>query len=290
MQGSTPTSPEPLTFPNSSIFTKREDFVVSSILRHSQFLSLAIKCLMINNKLRTFERLVILTQDEWDKMVSPHDTVLASIDFLKIVVFQTWWGLQLKNSPMDHAFMLQTKDYASIMDVNQQIANSPRVSKALNQDHVKKQSVSFDDSSRDSFRTSFEVVPKENSTKWKNATLKLQPSVPKPEHLLSNNSFCALSDDEDEPSKEVLALKGEHIFPNSPPPLPTYKEIILKDPLSKESKTIQVKTDESLGDLLPLHDWFSQFLNKGNNSKVKRDASPIIEAPPSCEYDSLWYG
>ena len=119
VQGSTPTSPQPLTFVHhTSLFTKREDFIVSSILRYSQFPSQAIKRLMIDKKLRSFDKVVSLTQDEWHQMVSPNDMILDSFNFLKIVVFQTWWGLQPKNSPMGHAFMFRTKDYDSIMDEN----------------------------------------------------------------------------------------------------------------------------------------------------------------------------
>ena len=76
----------PLHF--TSLFTTKDEHIVSSILRHSNFTPQAIKYLMMTSKIRTFPQVANMTQEDWKGYIENNNVHLKTTDFIQIVVFQ----------------------------------------------------------------------------------------------------------------------------------------------------------------------------------------------------------
>ena len=73
----------------NSLFTTKDEHIVSYILRHSNFTSKSIKFLMMESKLRTFPQVANMTSEDWNDYIKNNNVNLKSTDFIQIVVFQT---------------------------------------------------------------------------------------------------------------------------------------------------------------------------------------------------------
>ena len=93
-----------------------------------------------------------MTQEDWNNLIQENTIKLKSTDFMKIVGFQTWWNSNKLNCEIEDIYKKYTLAvYDGMVNENFQLESSP-----LKTEQPPKTISS--DSSRDSFKTSFQKV------------------------------------------------------------------------------------------------------------------------------------
>lgn len=112
----------------NSLFTTKDDHIVSYILCHSNFTSKSIKFLMMQSKLRTFPQVANMTAEDWNNYITiKNNTInLKSTNFIQIVVFQTWWNSNKLNRKIEDVYKKYTiAVYDDMVNEHFQLETSP---------------------------------------------------------------------------------------------------------------------------------------------------------------------
>ena len=278
----------------NTLFTTRDEHIVSNILRQSNFTSESIKFLMMESKLRTFPQVANMTQEDWNNLIQENNINLKSTDFMQIVVFQTWWNSTKLNCEIEDIYKTYTLTvYDGMVNENFQLESSPSKS-----DQPPKTVSS--DSSRDSFKTSFQkVTPPHPLTKWEDASVKSHKSTDTSQNF-ENNHFVQFMDNEidaidDAPLKDKedhddapLKDSSAHSLPteirtptikNDEWRIPSYKQALLK------SDNLLDEVQSSPGRLFKRAPTLRPFATIDKHGIPYADHVPKVEYFKTCEDD-----
>ena len=177
-----------------------------------------------------------MTQEDWNTYIENNTIHLKPTDFIQIVVFQTWWNSNKLNCEIEDVYKkYELAIYDEIVNQNFQLESSP-----LKSDQPPKTVLS--DSSRDSFKTSFQkVTPSKPLTKWEDASVDSHKSAVTPQNF-DNNQFVQFMDNDVEdhadvpknaavPKNNISSLLTEIRTPkikNDERSIPSYKQVLLK--------------------------------------------------------------